>query len=51
MASKTYEALLNRLHESESLLRAVQTLFLASDEVTETEFTDFYDNMRPRAQS
>ncbi|THD08765.1 bifunctional diguanylate cyclase/phosphodiesterase [Rhodanobacter lindaniclasticus] len=50
MASKTYEALLNRLHESESLLRAVQTLFLASDEVTETEFTDFYDNMRPRAQ-
>src|SRR5690348_15624768 len=50
MAGKTYAALLNRLHESESLLRAVQTLFLSSDEVSETEFTNFYDNMRPHVQ-
>ena len=50
MAGKTYAALLSRLQAAESLLRAVQTLFLSSDEVTETEFTSFYDNMRPRAQ-
>ncbi|HZX69567.1 MAG TPA: EAL domain-containing protein, partial [Rhodanobacter sp.] len=31
-------------------LRAVQTLFLASDEVTQPEFAGFYNNMRPREQ-
>ncbi len=30
--------------------RAVQTLFLASDEVTRAEFANFYSNMRPREQ-
>ncbi|MGB5851387.1 MAG: EAL domain-containing protein [Rhodanobacter sp.] len=50
MAGKTYAALLSRLQAAESLLRAVQTLFLSSDEVTETEFANFYGNMRPRVQ-
>lgn len=50
MAGKTYAALLSRLQAAESLLRAVQTLFLSSDDVTEREFANFYGNMRPRAQ-
>ena len=50
MASATYASLQNRLHSAESMLRAVQTLFLASDEVTQTEFANFYNNMRPREQ-
>jgi diguanylate cyclase (GGDEF)-like protein/PAS domain S-box-containing protein len=50
LANKAYAALQTRLHSAESLLRAVQTLFLASDEVTATEFASFYINMRPREQ-
>lgn len=50
MANKTYLSLQARLRSAESLLRAVQTLFLASDEVTATEFSDFYANLRPREQ-
>ncbi len=50
LAGKTYVALQTRLHSAESLLRAVQTLFLASDEVTAAEFDSFYLNMRLRQQ-
>jgi diguanylate cyclase (GGDEF)-like protein/PAS domain S-box-containing protein len=50
LANKGYVALQAKLHSAESLLRAVQTLFLASDEVTATEFGSFYLNMRPREQ-
>ncbi|MEO9078879.1 MAG: EAL domain-containing protein [Rhodanobacter sp.] len=50
MAGKTYAALQTKLHSAESLLRAVQTLFLASDEVTQSEFAKFYNNLHPREQ-
>ncbi len=50
LANKSYAALQARLHSAESLLRAVQTLFLASDDVTATEFGTFYANLRPREQ-
>ncbi|MEO6800165.1 MAG: EAL domain-containing protein [Rhodanobacter sp.] len=50
MAGRTYMALQNKLHSAESMLRAIQTLFLASDEVTQPEFASFYSNMRPREQ-
>lgn len=36
------------LQSAEFLLRAMQTLFLASDTVTATEFHHFYVNLRPR---
>jgi diguanylate cyclase (GGDEF)-like protein/PAS domain S-box-containing protein len=50
LAGKSYGALQAKLHSAETLLRAVQTLFLTSDEVTATEFGNFYLNMRPREQ-
>ena len=50
LANKTYAALQGKLHSAELLLRAVQTLFLASDEVTAAEFSSFYTNMHPREQ-
>ncbi|TPG45878.1 EAL domain-containing protein [Rhodanobacter glycinis] len=50
LANKSYAALQAKLHSAEALLRAVQTLFLASDEVTAAEFGSFYLNMRPREQ-
>jgi diguanylate cyclase (GGDEF)-like protein len=50
LANKTYAGLQSKLHSAESLLRAVQTLFLASDEVAATEFHTFYTNLRPREQ-
>ncbi|MGY3041309.1 diguanylate cyclase (GGDEF)-like protein/PAS domain S-box-containing protein [Rhodanobacter sp. TND4EL1] len=50
LAAKTYAALQTKLHAAEGLLRAVQTLFLASDEVTAAEFSTFYTNLRPREQ-
>ncbi|WP_425543170.1 bifunctional diguanylate cyclase/phosphodiesterase [Rhodanobacter soli] len=50
LANKAYAALQTKLHSAESMLRAVQTLFLASDEVTATEFNNFYTNLRPREQ-
>ena len=50
MAGRTYAALHGKLHSAESMLRAVQTLFLASDEVTQREFANFYTNMHPRDQ-
>jgi diguanylate cyclase (GGDEF)-like protein/PAS domain S-box-containing protein len=50
MADKSYEALQAKLSSAETLLRATQTLFLASDEVTATEFNTFYVNLHPRDQ-
>lgn len=50
LANKSYAAVLAQLHSAEVLLRAAQTLFLASDEVTPAEFHDFYVNLRPRDQ-
>ena len=48
LADKSYAALQARLSSSELLMRAVQTLFIASDEVTEQDFAHFYENLRPR---
>ncbi|EIL93897.1 bifunctional diguanylate cyclase/phosphodiesterase [Rhodanobacter spathiphylli] len=50
LANKTFAALQDKLHSAEAMLRAVQTLFLASDQVTQVEFANFYTNLRPREQ-
>ncbi|WP_426687430.1 bifunctional diguanylate cyclase/phosphodiesterase [Rhodanobacter ginsengiterrae] len=50
LAGKTCSALQARLQAAEAMLRAVQTLFLASDDVTPVEFANFYANLRPREQ-
>jgi diguanylate cyclase (GGDEF)-like protein/PAS domain S-box-containing protein len=50
LAEETFGALQARLQTAESLLRGVQTLYLASDEVTAAEFATFYANLRPRDQ-
>lgn len=50
LADKTFAALKARLAAADAMLCAVQTLFLASDEVTQTEFANFYTNLRPREQ-
>ncbi|HWU76488.1 MAG TPA: EAL domain-containing protein [Rhodanobacter sp.] len=48
MAGKTYAALQARLNSAEEILRAVQTLYLASEDVTSNEFSNAYTNLRPR---
>ncbi len=48
LADKSFAALQTQLDSAELLLRAAQTLFLVSDEVTASEFSDFYANLRPR---
>ncbi|MGN6235267.1 MAG: bifunctional diguanylate cyclase/phosphodiesterase [Dyella sp.] len=48
LADKSYAALQARLSSSELLMRAVQTLFIASDQVTDDDFAHFYENLRPR---
>lgn len=50
LANRTFSALQDKLHSAEAMLRAVQTLFLASDQVTQVEFANFYTNLRPREQ-
>lgn len=50
LANKSYAALQAKLHSAEALLRAVQTLFLVSAEVTPADFGTLYLNMRPREQ-
>ncbi len=50
LAGKGYVAVQAQLQSAEWLLRSVQTLFLASDQVTGDEFGDFYENLRPRSQ-
>lgn len=48
LADKGYAALEGQLASSELLMRAVQTLYIASDEVTARDFAHFYANLRPR---
>jgi diguanylate cyclase (GGDEF)-like protein/PAS domain S-box-containing protein len=48
MVDSSFAALQDQLHASESLARAVQTVFLASGEVTAQEFAHAYANLRPR---
>lgn len=50
LADKGYLAVRAQLHAAESLLRAVQSLFLSSDEVSATEFEHLYANLEPRRQ-
>ncbi len=49
LADKSFAALQARLATSELLIRSVQTLYIASDEVTTADFQHFYANLRPRA--
>ncbi|MFC5580663.1 EAL domain-containing protein [Rhodanobacter terrae] len=51
LASKSYAELQEKLHSAEALLRAVQTLFLVSADVTPSDFGTLYLNMRPREQN
>lgn len=50
LADKSYTALNAQLHAAETLLRAVQSLFLSSDEVSAPEFANLYANLQPRRQ-
>jgi diguanylate cyclase (GGDEF)-like protein/PAS domain S-box-containing protein len=50
LAKSGFLALEGQLQAAEWLLRSVQTLFLASDQVTEAEFAAFYENLHPREQ-
>jgi diguanylate cyclase (GGDEF)-like protein len=48
LVDKSSAALVTQLQAAESLLRAVQSLFLSSDEVSEREFANIYANLKPR---
>ncbi|MBW3549383.1 MAG: EAL domain-containing protein [Proteobacteria bacterium] len=48
IAGRTHAALLDRLESAELLARAVQTLFLTSEEVSQEEFANIYANLHPR---
>ncbi len=48
LANKVYAGLQNQLQMLETLMRATQSLYLASQSVEPREFADFYRNMRPR---
>ncbi|MEO7073009.1 MAG: EAL domain-containing protein [Rhodanobacter sp.] len=50
LAKTGYQALQAQMRGAEWVLRSVQTLFLASDQVTEAEFAAFYENLQPRGQ-
>ncbi|BFI97375.1 MAG: hypothetical protein RSP_28850 [Rhodanobacter sp.] len=50
LANKVYAGLQGQLQTLEGLMRATQSLYLASDSVDSDEFADFYRNMRPRRQ-
>ncbi|MFK2878332.1 bifunctional diguanylate cyclase/phosphodiesterase [Rhodanobacter hydrolyticus] len=47
LANKVYSGMQGQLQLLETLMRATQSLYLASDSVTPDEFADFYFNMRP----
>ncbi|MCP1373090.1 bifunctional diguanylate cyclase/phosphodiesterase [Dyella lutea] len=49
LADKSFTALQVRLVTSELLIRSVQTLYIASDQVTADDFQHFYANLRPRS--
>lgn len=48
VAESAHEALVDRLEACELLVRFVQTMFLASDDVRPQEFANLYTNLRPR---
>lgn len=50
LAAEGYVALRTRLQSAQSLLRAAQALYLASEDITGAEFASFYTSMRPREQ-
>ncbi len=50
LAQESFDAVAGNLHACELLLRSVQTVFLASDDVTPAEFANLYDNLRPRTE-
>src|SRR5690606_1571140 len=50
LADESFDAVADSLHACELLLRSVQTVFLASDDVTEEEFATLYENLRPRSE-
>jgi diguanylate cyclase (GGDEF)-like protein/PAS domain S-box-containing protein len=50
LAQESFDAIAADLHACELLLRSVQTVFLASDEITPAEFGNLYDNLRPRVE-
>ncbi|RNF85882.1 bifunctional diguanylate cyclase/phosphodiesterase [Montanilutibacter psychrotolerans] len=48
VAENGYRALRSRLESCELLVRSVQTLFLASESVSDAEFAHLYENLQPR---
>jgi diguanylate cyclase (GGDEF)-like protein/PAS domain S-box-containing protein len=50
LAQQSFDAIAGNLHACELLLRSVQTVFLASDDVNAAEFTNLYANLRPRGE-
>ena len=48
VAARSHHALVQQLEACGWLVRSVQTLFLASDEVTQSEFDSVYENLHPR---
>jgi diguanylate cyclase (GGDEF)-like protein/PAS domain S-box-containing protein len=48
LAERSFDALENQLAVCGLLVRSVQSLFLASDELTALEFDRVYENLRPR---
>lgn len=50
LAERSFEAVESQLETCGLLVRSVQALFLASDDVTEQEFASIYANLRPREQ-
>jgi diguanylate cyclase (GGDEF)-like protein/PAS domain S-box-containing protein len=48
VAERSFDALHDQLEVCGLLVRSVQSLFLASDELTPTEFERVYGNLRPR---
>ncbi|CAN5179884.1 hypothetical protein BH11PSE14_BH11PSE14_04680 [soil metagenome] len=49
-AEATFQAISAQLQSCGLLVRTVQTLYLSSESVTDTEFDTFYANLRPRTQ-
>ena len=50
LATEAFNAVADSLHDCEQLLRAVQTVFLASGEVSADEFAHLYQNLHPRTR-
>lgn len=48
LAQESFDAVAGNLHACELLLRSVQTVFMASDDVNAGEFSNLYQNLRPR---